>query len=63
MVTISGPRTTFLTRRKERVVGIWVNADSREFVRVPSYLSVLSNRPLAEIASPRVMRHAVGSWL
>jgi uncharacterized protein (TIGR02186 family) len=44
------------TRRKERVLGIWVNVDSREFVRVPSYLSILSNRPVTEIAAPETLR-------
>ena len=39
VVTVTGPRETLRTRRKERVLGIWVNVDSREFVRVPSYLA------------------------
>ncbi len=56
VVTMTGPRETLRTRRKQRVLGIWVNVDSREFVRVPSYLSVLSNLPIAEIAAPDVLR-------
>ena len=56
VVTIAGPRTTMVTRRKERVFGIWVNADSREFLNVPSYLAVFSNQPLYAIASPDVLR-------
>jgi uncharacterized protein (TIGR02186 family) len=44
------------TRRKERVIGIWVNVDSREFLRVPSYLAVLSNRPVNTIANPDTLR-------
>lgn len=56
VVTVTGPRETMRTRRKQRVLGIWVNVDSREFVRVPSYLSVLSNRPTPEIAAPEVLR-------
>ncbi len=57
LVTIvTGPRQTLRTRRKQRVLGIWVNVDSREFVRVPSYLSVLSSRPVNEIAAPDVLR-------
>jgi uncharacterized protein (TIGR02186 family) len=51
VVTVTGPRETFRNRRKGRVLGIWVNVDSREFVRVPSYLAILSNRPVAEIAN------------
>jgi uncharacterized protein (TIGR02186 family) len=56
VVTVTGPRQTFRTRRKERVLGLWVNVDSREFVRVPSYLAVLSNRPVAEIADAETSR-------
>jgi uncharacterized protein (TIGR02186 family) len=55
-VTVTGPLESILTRRKERVLGIWVNVDSREFVRVPSYLAVLSNRPVAQIADPETLR-------
>ena len=56
VVTVTGPRQTLRTRRKQRVLGIWVNVDSREFVRVPAYLAVLSNRPFADIAAPDVLR-------
>ncbi len=52
VVTVTGPRQNYRTRRKGRVMGIWVNADSREFVNVPSYLAVLSNRPVKDIAQP-----------
>ena len=45
VVTVTGPRQTFRTRRKERVLGIWVNVAARPFLSVPSYLSVLANRP------------------
>ena len=61
VVTVTGPKRTLRTRRKERVLGIWVNVDSREFVRVPSYLAILSNRPAAEIANaPTARRLQVG---
>jgi uncharacterized protein (TIGR02186 family) len=56
VVTVTGPRRTLRTRRKQRVVGIWVNVDSREFVRVPSYLAILSNRPVSQIAQQDVLR-------
>jgi uncharacterized protein (TIGR02186 family) len=51
VVTVVGPRRTLVTRRKGRVFGIWANAQSRTFVGAPSYLAVLSNKPLDEIAS------------
>ena len=56
VATVTGPRETIVVRRKERVVGIWVNADSRTFVQVPSYLAVLSTKPVEEIASLDVLR-------
>jgi uncharacterized protein (TIGR02186 family) len=56
VVTVSGPRLTLRARRKERMLGIWVNADSREFVGVPSYLAVLSNRPVNNIANQDTLR-------
>jgi uncharacterized protein (TIGR02186 family) len=56
VVTASGPPETLRTRRKARVLGIFVNVDSREFVRVPSYLTIITDRPIAQIAGPEVMR-------
>lgn len=56
VVTVKGPPHTLRTRRKERVAGIWVNVDSRQFVRVPSYLGILSNRPIPAIANPEIAR-------
>jgi uncharacterized protein (TIGR02186 family) len=51
VVTVLGPRQTLVTRRKDRVLGIWTNVQSRVFRATPSYLAVLSNRPLQDIAS------------
>lgn len=56
VVTVNGPRQTLKTRRKERVLGIWVNVDSREFIRVPSYLAILTNRPVDAIAPVETRR-------
>lgn len=56
VVTITGPRETTTIRRKRRVVGIWVNTESRTFVEVPSFLAVRSNRPVADIADPELLR-------
>jgi uncharacterized protein (TIGR02186 family) len=56
VVTVTGPRETLRTRRKERMLGIWVNIDSREFVRAPSYLAILSNRPVGDIANQDTLR-------
>jgi uncharacterized protein (TIGR02186 family) len=56
VVTVIGPRRTVVTWRKERVFGVWVNASSRTFVEPPSYLAVLTNRPVEAIASRDILR-------
>jgi uncharacterized protein (TIGR02186 family) len=56
VVTVTGPRENVLTFRKEREFGIWVNADSRTFVKAPSYLTVLSNRTITDIADINTLR-------
>ena len=56
VVTVIGPRADMVTRRKERKFGIWINTDYREFLEVPTYLALFSNRPFEAIASPEVER-------
>lgn len=56
VVTITGPRQTVVNRRKARVLGIWANVDSRTFVNAPTYLAVLSNRPIDSIANAETAR-------
>jgi uncharacterized protein (TIGR02186 family) len=56
VATVKGPLETLVVRRKARVVGIWVNTDSRTFVQVPTYLAVLSNRPIEAIVPIDVAR-------
>jgi uncharacterized protein (TIGR02186 family) len=61
VVTVVGPRQSQIVRRKDRVAGIWVNRESLEFARVPSYYAVASSAPLDEIAEPEVLaRHELG---
>jgi uncharacterized protein (TIGR02186 family) len=55
-VTVTGPRQTVVTFRKERVLGIWVNYESRVFENAPSYLAVLTNRPLEAITGAGTLR-------
>jgi uncharacterized protein (TIGR02186 family) len=56
VVTVSGPRADMVTRRKERRFGIWVNNDYRQFLKVPTYLAIFSNRPFETIAPAEVQR-------
>lgn len=61
VVVARGPSHTVTTWQKERVAGIWVNRDSRTYINAPSYLAVLSNRPLDGIADPLVLtRYQLG---
>ncbi len=56
VATVTGPRQNLVTFRKARVLGIWVNVDSRVFENAPAYLAVLANRPLAQIANAETLR-------
>jgi uncharacterized protein (TIGR02186 family) len=56
VATISGPRETLVVRRKDLVLGIWTNAESRSFLKTPTYLAVLSNKPVDDIASAELLR-------
>src|SRR5215475_12464645 len=56
IATVSGPRQNLETFRRDRVLGIWVNVDSRVFDNVPAYLAVLANRPLDMIANAETLR-------
>jgi uncharacterized protein (TIGR02186 family) len=56
IVSVIGPRQNMETFHKQRVLGIWVNADSRVFENAPSYLALLSNRPLEAIANAETLR-------
>jgi uncharacterized protein (TIGR02186 family) len=55
-ITVIGPRQNIVTFRKERVLGIWVNYESRVFENAPSYLAVLTNRPLQAITNADTLR-------
>ncbi len=55
VVTVTGPRHEVVTRKKERMLGIWANAESRSFI-APSYMAVLTNRPQPAIAGPDLLQ-------
>jgi uncharacterized protein (TIGR02186 family) len=56
IVTATGPRQAMVTFRKARVLGIWVNVDSRVFENAPAYLAVLANRPIDAITNAETLR-------
>ncbi|HET6521551.1 MAG TPA: TIGR02186 family protein [Geminicoccaceae bacterium] len=60
-VTVTGPETEQVVRRKQRLAGIWLNRDGMTFRDVPAYYAVASSRPLHLIAAPEVLaRHQIG---
>jgi len=44
-VILEGPTSNLVTRRKERVLGIWMNVDSQAFINVPESFLIASTRP------------------
>lgn len=54
VVVITGPRETVVVRHKQRIAGIWVNADNVAFEGVPNFYAVASTKPLSEIATPDI---------
>lgn len=59
VVEVIGASEEVVIRKKDRVGGIWINADFREYIDVPSYYSVLSQNPLGEISDVTVL-HSMG---
>lgn len=51
IITVEGPSEPVVVRRKSRTMGIWVNTSGVEIDRAPSFYSVATSRPLAEILS------------
>lgn len=52
VVVLEGPARPVVVRRKERVLGIWINLESETFENVPISYSVASTRPLQDITQP-----------
>ena len=53
VVVLRGPSEPIRLREKERIAGIWMNADSSDFRSAPSFFAVASSRPIDEIVDPR----------
>jgi uncharacterized protein (TIGR02186 family) len=52
-VVLRGPVQPMIVREKQKVAGIWMNADSHRFGSAPGFYAVASNRPLSEIVDER----------
>jgi uncharacterized protein (TIGR02186 family) len=52
-VVLRGPVQPILVREKEKIAGIWMNADSNRFRSAPSFYAVASSRPIGELMDER----------
>lgn len=56
VVAVRGPARTTRVHRKERIAGIWINAETKSFEGAPGYYALVSSRPLQEIASADLLK-------
>jgi uncharacterized protein (TIGR02186 family) len=53
VVVLRGPVQPILVREKQKIAGIWMNADSNRFRSAPSFYAVASSRPIAQLVDDR----------
>ncbi|GMM93355.1 TIGR02186 family protein [Qipengyuania sp. MTN3-11] len=53
IVVLKGPSEPIRLREKERIGGVWINADSSDFRSAPSFFAVASTRPIDEIVDEK----------
>ena len=53
VVVLKGPTEPITIREKDRVAGIWMNAESSDFRSAPSFFAVASSKPVEEIVDER----------
>jgi uncharacterized protein (TIGR02186 family) len=52
-VVLRGPTRPITLREKQKIAGIWINADSSDFRSVPAYYAIASSRPLDTIVNDK----------
>jgi len=53
VVVLRGPVEPIVVREKQKIAGIWMNADSNRFGSAPSFYAVASSRPIAQLIDER----------
>lgn len=53
VVVVKGPAEPIIVREKQRIAGIWMNADSSRFRSAPSFYAVASSSPVAKLVDDR----------
>jgi|TARA_R100000501_G_scaffold17919_4_gene35097 uncharacterized protein (TIGR02186 family) len=52
-IVVRGPPEAITVRRKERVLGLWLNTDSVRFETAPTFFRAASTRPIADMVDER----------
>ena len=53
VVVIKGPSQSVLVREKEKVAGIWVNAERMRYRSAPSFYAIASSKPIKRLVDER----------
>lgn len=53
VVVLKGPVQPIRVREKQKIGGIWMNADSHRFRSAPAYYAVASSRPIKQLVDER----------
>jgi uncharacterized protein (TIGR02186 family) len=53
VVVVKGPAEPIIVREKQRIAGIWMNADSSRFRSAPSFYAVASSSPISKLVDER----------
>lgn len=53
VVVLEGPVQSIVLREKQKVAGVWINADNTEFRSAPSFFAVASSRPVGKIVDDK----------
>lgn len=56
IVVLEGPARPVVVRRKDRILGMWINAQSETFVNVPVSYSVATTRMMQDISDVKTYR-------
>lgn len=61
VITLKGPAHAVTVRKKERVLGIWINTQALEVRQTPSFYAIATTRPLPDILSETErLRYQIG---
>jgi len=53
VVVLKGPTSAVQMREKQKIAGIWINADDTNFRSVPSFFALAASSPISEIVDER----------